>query len=128
MPGNSRRRKRQSTQGKEIRHMADDAQSIRSLNWRELFPFLHIFRTFGIAIHPSKLVLGFALLLLVYGGGRILDWIWPTSHYAASTEIDAYDAYRWSSHQTGSFDSKREALREENASEYVKFLDHYRKL
>ena len=64
--------------------MADDAQSIRSLNWRELFPFLHIFRSFGIAIHPSKIVLGFALLVLVYGGGRVLDWAWPSSYYAAA--------------------------------------------
>ena len=59
--------------------MADDAQSIQSLNWRELFPFINLFRAFRVAIHPSKLVLGFALLLLVYCGGRVLDRLWPAA-------------------------------------------------
>jgi len=75
--------------------MADDAQSIRSLNWRELFPFLNLFRSFRIAIHPSKLVLGFALIFLVYCGGRALDWIWPKSQYPIAQEIQHYEMYRW---------------------------------
>ena len=38
--------------------MADDAQSIRSLNWRELFPFINLFRAFRVAIlNRSRLCL-----------------------------------------------------------------------
>ena len=56
--------------------MPDEAQTIRSLNWRELFPFLNIFRAFWIAVHPSKLILALIALLLIYFGGRVLDVIW----------------------------------------------------
>ena len=46
--------------------MADEPLSssqplvLRGINWRETFPFTHIFRGFRIAIHPSKLMLGLA--------------------------------------------------------------------
>src|SRR5687768_10050266 len=61
--------------------MADDVQqtirNINSINWREVFPFLHLFRTFRVAVHPSKLMLALAGLLLIYAGGRSLDAVWP---------------------------------------------------
>lgn len=58
--------------------MADEAQTqmIRSINWREVFPFTHLFRAFRIAVHPSKLLLALAALLLIYLGGRVLDGVW----------------------------------------------------
>lgn len=108
--------------------MADDAQSIRSLNWRELFPFLHIFRTFRIAIDPSKLLLGFALLIFLYAGGRVLDLAWSlvTRDSAVSSEIDVYAAYRWShSPSQGSFTDLREEQRDKNAEAYAAMLQHY---
>ena len=59
--------------------MADDAQTqtIRAINWREVFPFTHLFRAFRIAVHPSKLLLALSALLLIYLGGRVLDGAWP---------------------------------------------------
>jgi hypothetical protein len=60
--------------------MADEAQQIRSINWREVFPFTHLFKAFRVAVHPSKLVLALVALLLIYGGGRFLDAVWMDKH------------------------------------------------
>ena len=72
--------------------MADEAQTqtIRSVNWREVFPFTHLFRAFRIAVHPSKLLLALAALLLIYLGGRVLDGVWPERYRADQTEVRQY--------------------------------------
>src|SRR3954469_18729995 len=69
--------------------MADDSQNVtlRQIQWREVFPFTNLFRTFRIAVHPSKLVLGLILLLLVYCGGRAPDGIWPHRSQARNGEL-----------------------------------------
>src|SRR5215217_7025687 len=69
--------------------MADDAttQTIRSINWREVFPFTHLFRAFRIAVHPSKLLLALAALLLIYLGGRVLDGVWPDRYLVTRNEF-----------------------------------------
>src|SRR6476659_3280760 len=56
--------------------MADEAQTIRSINWREVFPFTNLFKAFRVAVHPSKLVLALTALLLLYLVGRVLDGLW----------------------------------------------------
>ncbi|MGH7213502.1 MAG: hypothetical protein ACREIT_01880 [Tepidisphaeraceae bacterium] len=50
---------------------------LHGINWKQAFPFTNLFRSFRIAIHPSKLLLALALLCLLYVGGRILDAVWP---------------------------------------------------
>jgi hypothetical protein len=60
--------------------MADEAQTVRSINWREVFPFTNLFKAFRVAVHPSKLVLALTALLLIYFGGRILDGLWVDKH------------------------------------------------
>jgi len=75
--------------------MADESQAIRAINWREIFPFTHIFRTFWIAIHPSKLVLGVLLIVSLYAGGRILDVFWPTSSLPNAFDVQQYQQLRW---------------------------------
>lgn len=66
--------------------MADEAQQqIRSINWREVFPFTHLFRAFRIAVHPSKLVLALVALLLIYFGGRLLDVVWADKYLVTDT-------------------------------------------
>jgi hypothetical protein len=67
--------------------MADEAQTIRSINWREVFPFTHLFRAFRIAVHPSKLLLALAALLLIYAGGRTLDAVWPKPYKSPPAEF-----------------------------------------
>jgi len=63
--------------------MPDDQQELRRINWSECFPFTNIFRTFRLAIQPSKLLLALVGLFLTYGVGRLLDVIW----YAAGTDV-----------------------------------------
>ena len=75
--------------------MADESQILRGIDWREAFPFTHLFRAFRIAIHPSKLVLGLLLILTVYLGGRILDGIWPSGSLPKAYDIRTYEAERW---------------------------------
>ena len=71
--------------------MAEDSHVIRGINWRETFPFTHLFRTFRIAIHPSKLLLALAALLALYIGGRVLDAVWAPSQRAMPGEIAKYE-------------------------------------
>ncbi len=75
--------------------MADESQAIRAINWRETFPFTHIFRAFRIAIHPSKLVLGLLLIFSLYAGGRILDAVWPSASLPNAFDIQQYEELRW---------------------------------
>jgi hypothetical protein len=74
--------------------MPDETHVIRGIHWRETFPFTHVFRSFRVAIHPSKLILGLLAILLLYTGGRTLDGLWPTSHMAVDNEIDLYERAR----------------------------------
>src|SRR5439155_14335693 len=69
----------------------DDGQIIRGVNWRQVFPFTHVFRSFRVAVHPSKLLLGLALLLVVYAGGRLLDSFWPARSRALPGEVGRYE-------------------------------------
>jgi hypothetical protein len=73
--------------------MTDESQQqqIRGINWRETFPFTHLFRAFRIAIHPSKLILGLVALLALYAGGRFLDGVWPARHLAVKDEVRLYE-------------------------------------
>ena len=56
--------------------MADEPQLIRGFDWKNTFPFTLIFKSFRVAIHPSKLVLALMALLLLYFGGRLMDLLW----------------------------------------------------
>ena len=74
--------------------MPDDTHVIRGINWRETFPFTHIFRSFRVAIHPSKLILALVAIVLLYIGGRVLDGVWPVSHKGVAGEIEVYESVR----------------------------------
>jgi len=87
--------------------MADDSHLVRSFNWKDVFPFVAIFRGFRIAIHPSKLVLALVALMLVYAGGSFLDVIWPSSQQAVADEISKYEASRNNLDPDASFDALR---------------------
>jgi hypothetical protein len=91
--------------------MADEPQVIRGINWRETFPFTHLFRAFRVAVHPSKLVLGLVLLLGIYTGGRILDGIWPARHLAVPDEVAQYEAARSRGVSSQEFLAQRRAAR-----------------
>lgn len=68
------------------------ATTVRGIDFKATFPFVHLFKGFRLAIDPSKLILALVLLLLVYSGGRIMDAIWPDHNRAVQGELDAYAA------------------------------------
>jgi hypothetical protein len=70
--------------------MADDTPMLRTIDWRSVFPFTLLFRGFRVAIHPSKLILALAAILLIYLAGRALDAVWPTAHRAVPGEAVLY--------------------------------------
>ena len=80
--------------------MPDETQELRRINWNECFGFIRIFRSFRMAIHPSKLVLATAGLILTGAVGLIMDSIWCASgHSVLPGEIAAYlqsdDVAQW---------------------------------
>jgi len=102
--------------------MADEPQTIRAIHWREVFPFLHIFRAFRVAVHPSKLVLGLAALLTIYAGGRILDGLWPDSASPIVGELELYEAYSASPNPGGPFREGIEQIRATREQRYAREL------
>ena len=63
-------------------------------------------------------MLGFALVFLVYAGGRVLDAIWPDT--AMYQEIRGYEAFRFSpTAATHSFEDERTEAREGMAGAYA---------
>ena len=81
--------------------MADaEPLSIRGIHWRDALPFTHLFRAFRVAIHPSKLGLALAALLLLYVGGHVLDYVWPVAYRAVPDEVLLYEQFS-GHHQPG---------------------------
>ena len=79
--------------------MTDNRNEIRHINWNELFSFTHIFKGFKLAIHPSKLVLAVAAIVLIWAAGGAMDLIWCwTGHDVRPGEVQDYvvspDAYK----------------------------------
>lgn len=61
---------------------------VERVDWLALFPFLHLFRGFRMALHPGKLLLALLMVLGVYLGGLGLDLVWgPRVHQG---ELDRY--------------------------------------
>ena len=56
--------------------MSNGKNQVNTINWTAVFSFSHIFKSFRIAIHPSKILLGLAAVLCIYLSGRVLDGVW----------------------------------------------------
>ena len=102
--------------------MADESQTIRGINWRETFPFTHLFRAFRIAVQPSKLMLGLIALLALYAGGRILDGIWPARHLAVPGEVSQYEQNVAAGGSSEQFEHDRWQQREQIETRYAQRL------
>src|SRR5688572_29995193 len=94
--------------------MADESHvPLRSINWREAFPFTQIFRAFRVAIHPSKLMLALAALLCLYLGGRVLDMLWPVKYRAVPAwRENPSEVQRFENHRGQGFGAQRDADRQ----------------
>ena len=54
--------------------MSDDRQQeLRRVNWNEVFTVTHVFKSFRMAIHFSKMALALAAVLLLWVWGSVLD-------------------------------------------------------
>lgn len=56
--------------------MAEEKQQLQGIDWQETFAFTNVFRSFRLAVHPSKLVLALVGLALCFVAGLVLDGLW----------------------------------------------------
>src|SRR5687767_3556781 len=105
--------------------MADEPQQIRGINWRETFPFTHLFRAFRIAVHPSKLMLGLIALLSLYAGGRLLDALWAPRHLAVPGEVYLYQRTSEAGGDSRQFAAERAVKRAQLESAYAEMLQKH---
>ena len=69
--------------------MAEEQQELRQINWNELFHFTEIFKSFKMAIHPSKLLLTVAALVLLCTMGWVMDQVWSSwGGYVQAPKMD----------------------------------------
>lgn len=102
--------------------MPDEPQLVRGIDWKSAFPFTLIFRSFRVAIHPSKLILALLALLLIYFGGRVLDAIWPEGSRAVPGELAIYAATRGEANSSQAFVEGRAHEREAIVNAYHEHL------
>lgn len=103
----------------------EDAHILRGIDWRQTFPFTHIFRSFRVAIHPSKLILALLALILLYAGGRALDRLWPVGYRAVPGERDTYARYLATPDPAEPFSTVRDRLHDANEEQYRSLLRTY---
>jgi len=70
--------------------MAEQPTDLRQINWGEYFPFTLLFRTFKMAIHPTKLTLALVGVLLTGVCGTVLDGFWSNASRPMPGELSAY--------------------------------------
>jgi len=73
--------------------MADENQELRRVSWTELFSFTHIFKTWKMAKHYSKLLLAFVAIALICLVGHVMDNVWRWGGSTARTS-DVYAYFR----------------------------------
>ncbi|MHC4717498.1 MAG: hypothetical protein ACYS5V_11045 [Planctomycetota bacterium] len=56
--------------------MANEQHTVRSISWNEVFSYAHIFKSFKMAIHPSKIILALMAILLTGLFGWVTERIW----------------------------------------------------
>ncbi len=56
---------------------SDEARrvNLEGIDIESLLPFTRLFSSFRMAMQPGKLLLAFVMIVLVYMGGRTLDWV-----------------------------------------------------
>jgi hypothetical protein len=59
--------------------MSNGAEFEHSSNWLASCSFVRVFRTFRLAVHPTKLGLALMALMLTWAWGSILDAIWVSA-------------------------------------------------
>lgn len=94
--------------------MSDEGVTLRDINWRETFPFTHLFRAFRVAVHPSKLILALLAIGCLWCGGLIADSLWLRSHTVAPGEGPGEAVTSSLAEQPRMSDADRQRLLREN--------------
>ena len=55
--------------------MADEQGTVRNVSWNEVFGFAQIFKSWGLARQPSKLLLAAAAVVILFVAGWVLDGV-----------------------------------------------------
>lgn len=80
--------------------MAENGSELRKIAWSEALPFVRLFHTLRLALSVNRLILALLCVVLCYLGGRVADWICPSSNCVAvsvrdgstQTEIEVFAA------------------------------------
>jgi hypothetical protein len=94
--------------------MGDDKAALREVHWRQLFPWLAIFRTFGIALDLKKMALGAAGALVTACGWWILATLFQSAasdntqveQIAAEVSHWPWDQGEWTGFGSGAVDPR----------------------
>lgn len=108
--------------------MADEQHTVRSVSWNEIFGFSHIFKSFKMAIHPSKLLLALLAIALTWVlGAFVMDPIW--SGVSDSNRVEKNEAWGlWTAPGRSAFlQDKDEWLNQRRISKLKGQADRYRK-
>lgn len=107
--------------------MAEDAKPVRvdQIDWRALFPVLNLLRTFGVAIHPYRLLVALLLMLGLMLYGLLLNWLWIQTgepvypgEVAAHRELDRDAFARWRAERPATIAREVEDLLSDRAIDY----------
>jgi len=63
---------------------------LRGIDWRSCFPFTRIFGTFQLAVHPSKLAMALAAVVLTALWGFALDGLYFGANRPLASEVNAF--------------------------------------
>jgi hypothetical protein len=102
--------------------MADEPLTVRSISWRQVFPFINLFRAFRVAVHPSKLVLALVALISLSVTGHLLDLLWPVHNRAINNEPALYEQFSADAPPGKTFGELRDYYRRINEAEYAQLL------
>ncbi|MFW5818034.1 MAG: hypothetical protein ACOCWV_05770 [Planctomycetota bacterium] len=95
--------------------MMDDQNEVRRVNWTEVFSFTHIFKSFRMAIQPSKLALALAAIIVLVVSGGVMGWVWSLGGATAyPNEIQSH--YQLSE---TAFDNRMESMEESRPNRIV---------
>lgn len=106
--------------------MADEQQTVRGVSWNEVFGFSHIFKSFKMAIHPSKMLLALAAIALTWVlGVFIMDPLW--SGVSDSNRVAAAEAWEyWRADSRDAFmEAKGKWLKETRVGSLASLLRPY---
>ncbi|OPX25115.1 MAG: hypothetical protein B1H04_00700 [Planctomycetales bacterium 4484_123] len=104
--------------------MANEHQTVRSVSWGEIFSFTHIFKSFRMAIHPSKILLALLAIVLVCVFGWVTERIWSAASDTNWVQKDEAWAY-WTAESRAAFLKGKAKWLEDRVSRVAELIKPY---